>query len=40
MIHLLNIVLERVTEQGEWKLYPSEVIDVSLGRSTYHFIHS
>ena len=35
-----DIKLERVTERGHLKLYPSEVIDVSLGRSKNQFIHS
>ena len=28
-----NIKLERVIERGYWKLHPSEVMDVRLGRS-------
>ena len=39
MIQSFNIKLERVTERGYRKLYPSEVIDVRLGRSKYQFIH-
>ena len=39
MIQSFNIKLERVTERGCWKLYPSEVIDVRLGRSKNQFIH-
>ena len=31
-------ILSNVTERGYWKLYPSELRDVSFGRSTfYHF---
>ena len=32
-IQLFNIKLERITDEGNLKLYPSEVIDVRLGRS-------
>ena len=39
MIQLYNIKLDRVTERGYLKLFPSEVIDVRLGRSTNQFIH-
>ena len=39
-IQSFNIKLERVTEQGYWKLYLSEVMDVRLGRSKNQFIHS
>ena len=38
MIQLFNIKLERVTLRGFWKLYPSEVIDVRLGRSKNQII--
>ena len=40
MIQLFNIKLERVTERGLSKLYPSEVSDVKLGRSKNQFIQS
>ena len=39
MIQLFNIKLERVTDEGNLKLPPSEVIDVRLGRSNCEFIH-
>ena len=41
MIQSFNIKLERVTERGSLKLfpYPSEVMDVRLGRSKNQFIH-
>ena len=39
MIQLFNIKLERVTDEGNLKLPPSEVIDVRLGRSKHQFIH-
>ena len=39
MIQSFNIKLERVTERGCWKLFPSEVMDVRLGRSKNQFIH-
>ena len=39
MIQSFNIKLERVTVRGCSKLYPSEVIDVRLGRSKNQFIH-
>ena len=39
IIQSFNIKLERVTERGRLKLYPSEVIDVRLGRSKNQFIH-
>ena len=39
IIQSFNIKLERVTKQGSWKLYPSEVIDVRLGRSKNQFTH-
>ena len=38
-IQSFNIKLERVTERGIWKLPPTEVIDVRLGRSKNQFIH-
>ena len=38
-IQSFNIILERVTERGYQKLYPSEVIDVRLGRSKNQSIH-
>ena len=38
-IQSFNIKLERVIERGYSKLYPSEVIDVRLGRSKNQFIH-
>ena len=34
-IQLLNIKLERVTERGYLKLYPTEVMEVRLGRSIH-----
>ena len=39
IIQSFNIKLERVTKRGDRKLYPSEVIDVRLGRSIHQFIH-
>ena len=39
MIQSFNIKLERVTKRGLLKLSPTEVIDVSLGRSIHQFIH-
>ena len=39
MIQSFNIKLERVIERGYWKLNPSEVMDVRLGRSKNQFIH-
>ena len=39
IIQLFDILLKRVTERGYLKLYPSEVMDVSLGRSKNHFIY-
>ena len=39
MIQLFNIKLERVTERGFLKLYPSEVMDIRFGRSKNQFIH-
>ena len=39
LIQSFNIKLERVTERGCLKLYPSEVIDVRFGRSKNQFIH-
>ena len=38
-IQSFNIKLERVTEQGYLKLFPSEVTNVRLGRSIIQFIH-
>ena len=38
MIQSFNIKLERVTERGRLKLYPSEVMDDRLGRSKNQFI--
>ena len=38
-IQLFNIKLERITDEGNLKLYPSEVMDVRLGRSKNQFIH-
>ena len=38
-IQSFNIKLERVIERGLLKLFPSEVIDVRLGRSKNQFIH-
>ena len=38
MIQSFNVKLERVTERGYWKLNPSEVMDVRLGRSKHQFI--
>ena len=35
MIQSFNILLERVTERGYWKLCLVEVRDVRLGRSEY-----
>ena len=40
MIQLFNIKLERVTERGFLKLYPSEVMDIRFGRSKNQFIQS
>ena len=40
MIQSFNIKLERVTERGNWKLSPFEVMDVRLGRSKNQFIQS
>ena len=37
-IQSFNIKLERVTERGYLKLFPSEVIDIRLGRSIHQFI--
>ena len=39
MIQLFNIKLERVTERGRLKLYPTEVMVVRLGRSKNQFIY-
>ena len=39
-IQSFNIKLERVTEQGYLKLFPSEVMNVRLGRSIIQFFHS
>ena len=39
MIQSFNIKLERVTEPGYLKLFPSEVIDVRFGRSKNQFNH-
>ena len=39
-IQLFNIKLERITDEGNLKLYPSEVIDDKLGRSKHQFIQS
>ena len=39
-IQLFNIKLERITDEGNLKLYPSEVIDDKLGRSKNQFIQS
>ena len=41
IIQPFNIKLERVTERGYSKLYPSsfEITDVRLGRSKNQFIH-
>ena len=39
MIQSFNIKLERVTERGSLKLFPSEVMVVRLGRSKNQFIH-
>ena len=39
IIQSFNIKLERVTDEGNLKLPPSEVIDVRLGRSKNQFIH-
>ena len=41
IIQSFNIKLERVTKRGSLKLYPfpSEVMDVRLGRSKNQFIH-
>ena len=36
MIQSFNIKLERVTLRGYTKLFPTEMIDVRLGRSTIH----
>ena len=33
MIQSFNIILERVTLRGLWKLHPFEVMDARLGRS-------
>ena len=38
-IQSFNIKLERSTERGRLKLYPSEVMVVRLGRSKNQFIH-
>ena len=38
VIQSFNIKLERVTEQGLIKLYPSEMIEDKLGRSKHHLI--
>ena len=38
-IQSFNIKLERVTERGYLKLFPSEVMDDRLGRSKNQFIH-
>ena len=38
-IQSFNIKLERITERGEKKLYPFEVMDVRFGRSKNQFIH-
>ena len=38
-IQSFNIKLERVTERGHLKLFPSEMIDFRLGRSKNQFIH-
>ncbi len=40
MIQSFNIKLERITERGYLKLFPSEVMDVKLGRSKNQFIQS
>ena len=40
LIQSFNIKLERITDEGNLKLYPSEVIDVRLGRSKHQFIQS
>ena len=39
MIYSFYILLERVIERGNTKLYLSEMIDVNLGRSKNQFIH-
>ena len=39
IIQLFNIKLERSTERGRLKLYPTEVMDIRLGRSKNQFIH-
>ena len=39
MIQSFNIKLERVTDEGNLKLYPSEVMDERLGRSKNQFNH-
>ena len=39
IIQLFNIKLERVTIRGYSKLYPTEVMDIRLGRSKNQFIH-
>ena len=39
MIQSFNIKLERVTERGQMKLYPLEVMDVKFGRSNNQFIY-
>ena len=39
IIQSFNILLERVTEWGKLKLFPSEVMDVRLGRSKNQIIH-
>ena len=38
-IQLFNIKLERITDEGNLKLYPSEVMDERLGRSKNQFNH-
>ena len=38
-IKSFNILLNRTTERGYWKLFPSEVMDVRFGRSKNQFIH-
>ena len=37
-IQLFNIKLERITLRGYLKLFPSEVMDIRLGRSKNQFI--
>ena len=39
-IQLYNILLERITLRGRWKLCSLEVMDVRLVRSIHQFIHT